>query len=68
MHEPSIRVIKSLADAFHLPAETLLEQAGLLDEEPSGEGTEAAIRADSRLSEAQKDALLTVYRSFSPDV
>jgi hypothetical protein len=28
-----VRVLKSLADAFNLSTETLLEQAGLLDDE-----------------------------------
>ena len=70
LHEPSIRVLKSIAGAFNLTAETLLEHAGLLDDEPSAPGarsdqTEAAIRADDRLTERQKEALLAVYRSFS---
>jgi transcriptional regulator with XRE-family HTH domain len=68
LHAPSIRVLKSLAEAFNLSAETMLERAGLLDEEPS-EGAaepavEAAIKADARLTEEQKEALLAVYRGF----
>ena len=59
-------MLKSLADAFNLSAETMLEQAGLLDDEPSeGADTEATIRADPRLTDAQKEALLGVYRSFT---
>lgn len=59
-------MLKSLADAFNLSAETMLEQTGLLDDEPSeGADTEAAIRADPRLTDAQKEALLGVYRSFT---
>ena len=69
VHEPSIRVLKSIAGAFNLTAETLLEHAGVLgDEPPKGERsaqTEAAIRADDRLTNAQKEALLSVYRSFA---
>jgi hypothetical protein len=61
-------VLKSLADAFGLSAEALLEQAGLLDDAPA-EGhastTEAAIRSDPRLTDSQKDALLSVYRGFT---
>ena len=67
LHAPSVRVLKSLADAFNLSAETMLEQAGLVDES-GGEGTpdtEAVIRSDPRLSEAQKEALLAVYRGFA---
>ena len=71
LHEPSVRVLKSIARALNVSAETLLAQAGLLaDEEAGGASgepaldTEAAIRADSALSEAQKTALLGVYRSY----
>jgi transcriptional regulator with XRE-family HTH domain len=69
LHEPSMRVLKSIADALNVSAETLLKQAGLVDEGVDGdeqvsETTEAAIRGDRRLSEAQKRALLSVYRSY----
>jgi transcriptional regulator with XRE-family HTH domain len=68
LHEPSMRVLKSIAEALNVSAETLLTQAGLVNEatgdEQVGETTEAAIRSDRRLSEAQKRALLTVYRSY----
>jgi transcriptional regulator with XRE-family HTH domain len=68
-HAPSIKVLKSLANAFNLSAEALLGQAGLLTDDPpaAGEsvGAEAAIKADSRLTPAQKDALLSVYRGFT---
>src|SRR2546421_12066342 len=74
LHEPSVRVLRSIARALNVSAETLLAQAGLLnDEEPAGEGaahpansesTEAAIRADARLTPEQKDALLAGYRSY----
>jgi len=68
LHAPSVRVITSLAKALNLSAEALLAQAAGIDDpdEPlSGTpDTETAIRNDQRLTEAQKDALLTVYRSF----
>jgi transcriptional regulator with XRE-family HTH domain len=68
MHEPSIRVVKSLAAAFDLPAEVLLERAGLFVEDakegPQPDPIETAIRADKRLTDTQKQALLGVYRSF----
>ncbi|HET6795001.1 MAG TPA: helix-turn-helix transcriptional regulator [Acidimicrobiales bacterium] len=67
LHEPSVRVLRSIARALNLSAETLLAQAGLLEEadadrEPAA--TEDAIRADPYLSDGQKEALLTVYRSY----
>ena len=67
LHAPSIRVLRSLADAFNLSAETMLEQAGLLDDDPDDDApsVEAAIKADPRLDASQKEALLTVYRGFA---
>ena len=47
--------------AYHV---MLLAQAGLADENATGRPTEEAIRADPVLSPEQKDALLTVYRSY----
>lgn len=67
LHAPSVRVLKSLADAFNISAETILEQAGLLDDAPPGGqvDAEAAIKRDPRLSDSQKEALLAVYRGFA---
>src|SRR2546423_15553685 len=67
LHEPSVRVIRAIAEALQVSADTLLAHAGLVPEDkPTDEpaSTEAAIRADPRLSEAQKTALLGVYRSY----
>lgn len=63
-HAPSIRVLKSLADAFGMNPAVMLAQAGLAMDESVPIGTEMAIRADPRLTEAQKEALLGVYRGF----
>lgn len=68
MHEPSVRVLRSIAEALNIPADSLLRDAGLLaeDEEPSQPASaEAAIRADRDLTAAQKEALLAVYRSYA---
>jgi transcriptional regulator with XRE-family HTH domain len=70
LHEPSVRVLKAIAGALNLSAETLLAQAGLLEDEHHDDGaiddraTENAIRGDARLTDAQRDALLAVYRSY----
>lgn len=66
LHEPSIRVLKSIADALNVSAEILFEQAGLISgpEKLGDEATESAIRSDQRLTEAQRHALLGVYRSY----
>ena len=72
MHQPSLRVLKLIAEALNVSAETVLMQAGLLGEHDergadSGRITEqvtALIEADNRLTESQKAALLAVYDSM----
>jgi transcriptional regulator with XRE-family HTH domain len=68
LHEPSVRVLRSIARALNLSAESLLAQVGMWEGAASPERgeatTEEAIRADPYLSDAQKVALLGVYRSY----
>jgi transcriptional regulator with XRE-family HTH domain len=75
LHQPSVRVLKLISEALDVSAETLLAQAGLLDPDrgtrtgPAAGSSppidaEAAIRADQRLTDDQKSALITVYRSM----
>jgi len=70
LHEPSARILRSLADALNLSSETLLAQAGYVDppeagpDAPAAPTTEAAIESDPKLTADQKEALLRVYRSF----
>jgi len=69
LHDPSVRVLKSIGEALNLSAETLFEQAGLVRpaEDLDDQATERAIRADQRLTEAQRHAILGVYRSYVGD-
>jgi transcriptional regulator with XRE-family HTH domain len=72
LHQPSVRVLKLIAEALNISAETLLEQAGLLSgQDPeaakgarAAAHVESAIRADNRLTEEQKAALVAVYDSM----
>jgi len=76
LHQPSVRVLKALSGALNVSAETLMAQAGLIDaiagdataatdtDAQQVPGTEDAIRADPRLGEEQKAALIAVYRSM----
>jgi transcriptional regulator with XRE-family HTH domain len=67
LHEPSLHVLRSIADALNISAETILESAGLIDQDEGGDdpdATDRAIRTDRRLTEAQRTALLAVYRSY----
>ena len=70
LHQPSLTVLRSIADALGLTTEQLLTKAGwaqaVADGAPTDQavGTEETIRRDPRLTEAQRTALLGVYRSF----
>ena len=76
LHQPSVRVLKALSGALNVSAETLMAQAGLIDaiagdaaasannDARQVPGTEDAIRADPRLGDEQKAALIAVYRSM----
>lgn len=63
LHEPSVRVLKALAEALNVRAATLLSYAGLMDRDDVPTVVEA-VQADPNLTDEQKAALLGVYRSF----
>ncbi len=74
LHQPSVRVIRLISDALNVSTETLLAQAGLLHKD-GADGTkngavppdiETAIKAEQRLTDAQKSALIAVLRSMLP--
>ena len=71
LHQPSVRVLKSIANALNVSAETLLVQAGLLEDGEEGaaarSSVESAIRTDPILSDDQKEALINVYRTMVRD-
>lgn len=66
LSEPSARVLKSIAEALNISAEALFAQAGLMSESNHSDdnATETALRMDARLTEQQKRAMLSVYRSY----
>ncbi|MGH3972403.1 MAG: helix-turn-helix domain-containing protein [Pseudonocardiaceae bacterium] len=77
LHQPSLTVLRAIAHALGLTTEQLLAKAGWAqpeaDDIPAGQpdpaspvpaSTEESIRCDPRLTDAQRDALLGVYRSF----
>ena len=72
LHEPSVRVLKAIAGALNLSAESLLVQAGVIegtvpDAAERHATVEEALALDARLSADQRAALLSVYRSFVED-
>ena len=69
LHEPSMRVLRSISAALNLPLDALLVRAGLIDEDPEAAAAgsvtvESAIGADPNLTADQRASLLAVYRSY----
>lgn len=67
LYKPSAEVLKQLAKALHLSAESFFMQAGLLDEDIRNEAAdqvESSIKLDPRLTPEQKETLIRVYRGF----
>ena len=68
LHQPSVKVLRSIAEALNLSGEALMARAGLVspaqERDPDASGTEAAILADSKLTEQEKQILISIYRQF----
>ncbi|MGD0698338.1 MAG: helix-turn-helix transcriptional regulator [Trebonia sp.] len=69
LHQPSLRVVRSIADALNLSADVLLAEAGMLVPDKNTESntqstTEAAILRDPYLGPEERQTLLHVYRSL----
>ena len=63
LRRPSAEILKSLARALSISAETLYERAGLLDERAVPD-LETAVGEDPHLTARQKQALIEIYESF----
>lgn len=66
LRKPSAEILQQLAKALQVSAETMYIQAGMLDADaaPPPANLEVAIRSAPELTEDQRKALLSVYRSF----
>ena len=65
LRKPSAEILASIARGLKISAETLYEQAGILDRRSGSAGTVAAIRADEALSERHKAVLLELYETYA---
>ena len=62
LHEPSVRVLQSISSALGLSVSSVLAEAGI--GERNSPETVNAIASDPLLSPHQKEALISVYRSY----
>jgi len=63
LYRPSAEVLKGIADALKLSAQSMYARAGLLDnqDERAANDVETAVRLDPVLTTEQKETLIRVY-------
>jgi transcriptional regulator with XRE-family HTH domain len=64
LHEPSIRVLRAVADSLGIKASQLIMYAAGLPLDDDDITTEEAIRRDPRFTDAQRRALLGVVKTY----
>jgi transcriptional regulator with XRE-family HTH domain len=64
LRKPSAEILAAIARGLKISAESLYEQAGILDRRSGSPDTVAAIRSDTALSERHKAVLLELYETY----
>jgi transcriptional regulator with XRE-family HTH domain len=64
LRKPSAESLAAIAKGLKISAESLYEQAGILDRRSGTPDTVAAIRSDPALSERHKAVLLELYETY----
>ena len=64
LRKPSAEILAAIARGLKISAESLYEQAGILDRRSGNPDTVAAIRSDPALSERHKAVLLELYETY----
>jgi transcriptional regulator with XRE-family HTH domain len=64
MRKPSAEILRQIAGALQISAETLYVRAGILDERELDVDVTGEIRRDPWLTEEQKKTLVHIYQTF----
>jgi transcriptional regulator with XRE-family HTH domain len=71
LHDPTLRILSQIGEALQISMSEILNAAATTDDSTADSvssthmaSVEAAVRADPNLTTPEKDALLTVYRSY----
>ncbi|MEY2472901.1 MAG: hypothetical protein QOK28_2230 [Actinomycetota bacterium] len=64
LRKPSAEILRQIAKALRIQAETLYVRAGILDERDPSDDLAGEILRDPFLNEEQKQTLLRIYLSF----
>jgi transcriptional regulator with XRE-family HTH domain len=67
LRKPSAEILQGIAKGLRISAETLYERAGLLEQRDGAADLVDEIMRDSTITERQKDALVSIYRSFQAE-
>ena len=65
LRAPSEQVVQSIADALHVSADALREEAGLKPEDDRPSKVVEAIQEDPALTARQRRSLIEIYESFA---
>src|ERR1700710_2728573 len=65
LRKPSAEILSQIARGLKISAETLYEQAGILDRRSGTPGPPRALRAGEALSERHKAVLLELYETYA---
>jgi len=64
LRKPSAEILNQIAKGLRISAEALYVQAGLIEQREPDSGVLAALRADTMLTERQRQVLIDIYESF----
>ena len=71
LHDPTLRILSQIGEALQISMSEILDATAATDGSAADSDSstnlpsvDAAVRADPNLTTAEKDALLTVYRSY----
>src|SRR4051794_806678 len=64
LRKPSAEILRQIAQALHISAESLYVRAGILEERDGIVDLVAEIRRDPLLNDEQKKTLVLIYESF----
>ena len=70
LRQPSAKILKGIATALQVSAETIYAQAGILDVDPEDDGETGVLRAifrDPDLTDGQRRELAETYERFRSD-
>jgi transcriptional regulator with XRE-family HTH domain len=68
LRRPSADILQQIAKGLRISAEALYVQAGILEEKTGENTVTEAIKADTEITERQKQMLVDIYESFRKEV